>query len=240
VNIRSVSVLLAGLLALAAACIDAAEEGRHLFILSGQSNMQRHRPEEAFIPAVSDALGIDRVIVVQDAQNGQPILRWWKNWKSPEGEKPESTGDLYDRLMAKVVPAIEGQVLESVTFIWMHGERDAGMKWGGVYDASLRGLYDQLSEDLGRTDIHFVIGRLSDFDLKNERYPHWTMIRKIQVDIAESNPRFEWIDTDDLNDGIDRRGRAIDNDIHYSADGYKNLGERFAAAALDLITQQSR
>jgi hypothetical protein len=47
VNIRSVSVLLAGLLALAAACIDAAEEGRHLFILSGQSNMQRHRPEEA-------------------------------------------------------------------------------------------------------------------------------------------------------------------------------------------------
>jgi hypothetical protein len=122
----------------------------------------------------------------------------------------------------------------------MQGERDAGMRWGGVYEASLRGLYDQLSEDLGRTDINFVIGRLSDFDLKNERYPHWTMIRKIQVDIAESNPRFEWIDTDDLNDGIDRRGRAIDNDIHYSADGYKNLGERFAAAALDLITQQSR
>jgi hypothetical protein len=167
VNIRSVSVLLAGLLALAAACIDAAEEGRHLFILSGQSNMQGHRPEEAFIPAVSDALGIDRVIVVQDAQNGQPILRWWKNWKSPEGEKPESTGDLYDRLMAKVNPAIEGQVLESVTFIWMQGERDAGMRWGGVYEASLRGLYDQLSEDLGRTDINFVIGRLSDFDLKN-------------------------------------------------------------------------
>jgi hypothetical protein len=233
-------MLLVGLSALAAACIDAAEEGRHLFILSGQSNMQRHRPEEAFTPAVSDALGIDRVIVVQDAQNGQPILRWWKNWKSPEGEKPESTGDLYDRLMAKVNPAIEGQVLESVTFIWMQGERDAGMRWGGVYEASLRGLYDQLSEDLGRTDINFVIGRLSDFDLKNERYPHWTMIRKIQVDIAESNPRFEWIDTDDLNDGIDRRGRAIDNDIHYSADGYKNLGERFAAAALDLITQQSR
>jgi hypothetical protein len=233
-------VLLAGLLALAAACIDAAEEGRHLFILSGQSNMQGHRPEEAFIPAVSDALGIDRVIVVQDAQNGQPILRWWKNWKSPEGEKPESTGDLYDRLMAKVVPAIEGQVLESVTFIWMQGERDAGMRWGGVYEASLRGLYDQLSEDLGRTDINFVIGRLSDFDLKNERYPHWTMIRKIQVDVAESDPRFEWIDTDDLNDGVDRRGRTIDNDIHYSADGYKKLGERFAAAALELIRQQSR
>jgi hypothetical protein len=66
------------------------------------------------------------------------------------------------------------------------------------------------------------------------------MIRKIQVDVAESDPRFEWIDTDDLNDGVDRRGRTIDNDIHYSADGYKKLGERFAAAALELIRQQSR
>ena len=58
-----------------------AEEGKHLFILSGQSNMAGHRPDEAFTPAVSKALGEDKVIVVQDAVGGQPIQRWWKAWK---------------------------------------------------------------------------------------------------------------------------------------------------------------
>ena len=64
----------------------AAETGKHLFILSGQSNMQGHRPDEAFTPAVKAALGNDKVIVIQDALGGQPIQRWWKDWKSPEGK----------------------------------------------------------------------------------------------------------------------------------------------------------
>ncbi|MCH2382185.1 MAG: sialate O-acetylesterase [Pedosphaera sp.] len=218
----------------------AVETGKHLFILSGQSNMQGHRPQEAFTPAVKEALGKDRVIVIQDALGGQPIQRWWKEWKSPKGEKPEKTGDLYDRLMGKVMPEIKGQNLSSVTFIWMQGERDAKMQWGGVYEVSLKGLYDQLSKDLGRSDINFVIGRLSDFDLKNRRYPHWTMVRKVQVKLAESNPRFEWVNTDDLNDGVNRKGKKIQNDLHYSAEGYKTLGKRFAESALKLIKQQSK
>ncbi len=213
----------------------SAAEGRHLFILSGQSNMQGHRPEEAFTPAVVKALGKDKVIVVQDALGGQPIQRWFKGWKSPDGKKPAKTGDLYDRLMSKVKPAIKGRNLASVTFIWMQGERDAKMKWGGVYEESLRGLYRQLCADLGRDDIGFVIGRLSDFDLADKRYPHWTMIRAIQVRVAESNPRFEWVDTDDLNDGKNRKGKAISNDLHYSAEGYRTLGKRFAEKALGLI-----
>ncbi len=109
-----------------------ADDGKHLFILSGQSNMQGHRPQEAFRPAVEKALGKANVIVIQDALGGQPIQRWWKDWKSPKGEKPAMTGDLYDRLMGKVNPAIKGQTLKSVTFIWMQGERDAKQLWGAV------------------------------------------------------------------------------------------------------------
>lgn len=237
---NSISKWIVVLLALAATSDGVADGDKHLFILSGQSNMQGHRPEEAFSPAVEEALGKDKVIVVQDAQGGQPIQRWWKDWKSPEGEKSEYNGDLYDRLMEKVRPAIKGHAVESVTFIWMQGERDARMRWGGVYETSLRGLYEQLSKDLDRDDINIIIGRLSDFDLKNERYPHWTMIRKIQVAFAESNSRFGWITTDDLNDGTNRRGNPINNDLHYSAEGYKTLGKRFAASALELIRKNQR
>ena len=206
-----------------------------VFVLVGQSNMQGHRPDEAFTPAVKAALGKDNVIVLQDAMGGQPIQRWWKAWKSPEGKKPESTGDLYDRLMAKVRPEIKGQKLATVTFIWMQGERDAKMRWGKVYAASLKGLHKQLSKDLGREDVNFVIGRLSDFDMKNSRYPHWTMVREEQVKVAKSSKRFSWVNTDDLNDGLNRRGKKIENDLHYSAEGYKTLGKRFAASALKLI-----
>lgn len=212
-----------------------ADDGKHLFILSGQSNMQGHRPEEAFTPAVSEALGKENVIVIQDALGGQPIQRWYKAWKSPEGDAPENTGDLYDRLMSKVKPAIKAQDLASVTFIWMQGERDAKMKWGPVYEISLRGLHQQLSEDLGRDDVNFVIGRLSDFDMDNRRYPHWTMVREIQVKVADSDPNFAWVNTDDLNDGKNRRGKAIKDDLHYSGEGYKTLGKRFAESSLKLI-----
>ncbi|TWT46973.1 hypothetical protein KOR42_43170 [Thalassoglobus neptunius] len=210
---------------------------KHLFILSGQSNMQGHRPDEAFTPAVEEALGAENVIVVQDAQGGQPIQRWYRKWKSPEGKSPKSTGDLYDRLMGKVKPAIENEELASVTFIWMQGERDARMGWGDVYRESLLGLHQQLEEDLGRDDIHFVIGRLSDNDLENSRAPDWTKIRDIQVAVADSDDDFAWVNTDDLNDGVNRAGKPITNDLHYSAEGYKILGKRFAEASLKLIGQ---
>ena len=218
----------------------SADNAKHLFILSGQSNMAGHRPDEAFTPAVSKALGAHHVIVVQDAVGGQPILRWYKAWKSPSGEHPEKTGDLYDRLLKKVNAAIKGHDIQSVTLIWMQGERDAKMKWGSVYEQSLRGLHQQLSDDLNRSDIRFVIGRLSDYDMQNRVYVDWTKIREIQVAVADSNSNFAWVDCDDLNDGVNRKGKAIKNDLHYSADGYKKLGERFAAAALKMLPKSTK
>ena len=218
----------------------AADAGKHLFILSGQSNMHGHRPDEAFTPAVKKALGKDRVIVVQDALGGQPIQGWDKQWKSPTGEKPKKTGHLYDRLMSKVAPAIKGQKLATVTFIWMQGERDAKMAWSEVYEDSLKRLHAQLSKDLEREDINFVIGRLSDYHLANKRIPHWIKVREIQVKVAESNSRFDWVDTDDLNDGMNRKGKSIKNDLHYSAEGYKTLGNRFAEKAVKLIQSNAK
>ena len=220
-------------------CIVAQAEhhAKHLFILSGQSNMQGHRPEEAFTPTVEKALGKDKVIVVQDALGGQPIHRWWKQWKTPEGKKPAQSGDLYERLMSKVNSAIKGKKLASVSFVWMQGERDAKMGWGDLYEEALVGLHAQLAKDLGRNpkEMTFVIGRLSDFDMKNTRYQHWTKVREAQVKVADSNPKFSWVDTDDLNDGKNRRGKDIKDDLHYSAEGYKTLGLRFAEASLKTL-----
>ncbi len=220
--------------------VSADTRAKHLFILSGQSNMQGHRPEEAFSPMVGKALGKDRVIIIQDALGGQPIHRWWKEWKDPKGEEPNQIGDLYDRLLGKVKPSIQGEKLVSVSLVWMQGERDAKMGWGELYEKALLGLHAQLAKDLKwkKNDLGFVIGRLSDFDLGNKRYPHWSMVREVQERVANSKKNFFLVNTDDLNDGLSRKGKKITDDLHYSAEGYQELGRRFAKACLEIAKQK--
>jgi len=49
------------------------------------------------------------------------------------------------------------------------------------------------------------------------------------------------VDTDDLNDGKKtNKGEEIKNDLHYSADGYKILGQRFAGKAIALIELENK
>ena len=228
-------VLAVGLSASSATYANDDSSLSHLFILSGQSNMAGLRPDESFIPDVEEAFGKDHVIVVKDALGGQPIRRWYKKWEAADGSRPESTGDLYDRLMENVQAATVGKEIQTVTFIWMQGERDAKEEHGEVYKKSLEGLLEQLSSDLKRDDINVVIGRLSDFDMDNKNYHHWTLIREQQAAFVQDGPRRVLVNTDDLNDGVNRRGKEIKDDLHYSAIGYVELGSRFAKEAIQLI-----
>ena len=207
----------------------------HLFILSGQSNMAGLRPEESFIPEVEKAFGKDHVLVVKDALGGQPIRRWYIDWESADGIRPEVTGDLYQRLMDKVRAVTVGKEIQTITFIWMQGERDAKEEYGKVYRASLEGLLKQLSSDLKRDDVNVVIGRLSDFDMEDKKYHHWTLVREQQAAFVRDGLRRALVDTDDLNDGVNRRGKEIRDDLHYSASGYVELGKRFAKESIQLI-----
>ena len=236
-SMRSFTIL--AVLALACA-VDAAGATR-LFILSGQSNMANLNPEEAFTPAVQKAFPGDEILVVKVAVNGQQIRMWLKDWKPPQGmaagNKPIRTdgdGRLYTTLMAKVAEACKDKPKPAtVTFVWMQGEADARAGYGAVYEESLRTLYKKLQTDLGRDDIGWVIGRISDYgNTRKEEEPDWMRIREIQVAVAESIPLAKWVDCDDLN------GKA--NGLHLPPDGYKQLGERFAKAAVDLITASGK
>jgi hypothetical protein len=218
--------------------VNAEENEKHLFILSGQSNMANLKPELSFIPAVEAAFGKDNVIVVKDAQGGQSIRRWYKNWAGPQpdpnsetgisprtNDMPGKAGDLYDRLMAKVNKQLAGTKPTTVTFVWMQGESDTnGEEQANIYKESLLGLLKQLREDMKRDDIYFVIGRLSRF----KKDSNWETVRKAQVEVAESSPRGAWIDTDDLEIKA----------VHYTADGSKELGRRFAEKAIALFNKK--
>ena len=208
---------------------------KHLFILSGQSNMVGLDPDESFIPILEKKFGKEKIIIIKDAKSGQPIRRWNKTWKGKNFEIKDSIGNLYNSLINKVRKVLINKKINTVTFIWMQGERDAREELADFYEESLIDLYNQLTYDLKFKDINFLIGRISDFDLLNINYKHWTRIRDIQVKVAESNIRFDWIDTDDLNDGINKKGIKINNDLHYSVSGYKILGQRVAEKAMKMI-----
>jgi hypothetical protein len=220
------------LLTVAPSLAAAAEPPRvRLFILSGQSNMVRLNPDTTFTPAIRAAFPGDEIIVVKSAEGGQPIRRWYRDWKAPAGAKVKragTNGDLYEVLLRQVRKATDGKKVDTVSFVWMQGERDAKEGLSAVYAESLRGLVEQLRSDLSRKDITVVVGRLSDHALKD---PHWQAIREAQVAFAEKEPLAGWVDTDDLN--------GESNAVHYTKDGYAELGRRFAARSVELLKKAS-
>ena len=96
---------------------------KHLFILSGQSNMVGLDPDESFIPILEKKFGKEKIIIIKDATSGQPIRRWNKNWKGKNFEIKDSIGNLYNSLINKVRKVVINKKINTVTFIWMQGER---------------------------------------------------------------------------------------------------------------------
>lgn len=117
----------------------------------------------------------------------------------------------------------------------MQGERNANteVKAPETYGTKLNKLFDQIRKDFGKEDINIVLGRLSDFGYTKKgqlKYAGWDVVRNIQMETAAADPRIEWIDTDDLNDGDWKK-----NDLHMTEEGYKIMGERFAEKAIALV-----
>lgn len=222
---------------------NARAEEKHLFILSGQSNMAGLNPEISFIPTVEKEFGKENITVVKHAISGRPIRLWDKKYKFPGNKKASEKdkkgfGSIYVNLMKKVKNATQGKSYDTVTFVWMQGERDAKERLSEVYAESFMRIIDQLKTDLKKDNINFVIGRISDFDMSDKRYKDWTKIRDIQVKLAEDNPNGEWVDTDDLNDKTNAKTKKVKNDLHYTKTGYKTLGKRFADKAIELVKKK--
>jgi hypothetical protein len=173
---------------------------------------------------VARALPSSNVVIIKDAEGGQPIRRWFRQWRSARGES--GRGDLYERLWAKVDAVLRKTRPATITFVWAQGETDARPGFAGQYEASLRGLLRQLKTDLRRDDVNVVIARLNTFKAGD---PSWDAVRRAQVQVAQDEPYTAWVDTDDLPQS---------SQAHYSDAGYRALGERLAAASLQLIRRR--
>ena len=202
--------------------VKASDAGKHLFVLSGQSNMVLLDINKSFVPTIEQKFGEENVIFVKYALGGQAIRKWMNN------QTCDSDGVLYDILISDIFQAIEGEKnIESITFIWMQGESDTNGIYSFIYKKNLHRLMSQLRNDLGRDDINVVIGRISDTRMGVQA---WMRVRWAQIAFANSNDRYLIVNTDDLN--------GVSNGIHYTQGGYFILGKRFANNAIRLIMSE--
>jgi hypothetical protein len=204
-----------------------------LFILSGQSNMSFDEKQD-FALHVQKALPKDRIVAVRHAVGGQGIWHWYKAWGLEPGTKPvpglpTKFGETYDALLEKVSKVgVDPKSVTSVTLIWMQGETDGRNDAAcQVYEKSLRGLIRQFRDDLKRPDMHVVIARINDAQMRRQS---WKVVRKAQETVAAGDKFAAWFDTDDLN--------GDDDNVHNTAEGRKELGRRFAKAAVELIEKK--
>ena len=230
-------------LLLTASVVVAADKPVHLFILSGQSNMQGMDPETGFMPEAKKLFGDEEVVYIKVAKGGQPICRWLEEWVAIAKEKgldekhikrihKDGKVEFYQPILDQYKEMLKKHPkFASVTFCWMQGERDASGGADAAYKEALKLLITYLRRDLKRPDMNFVIGRISD--AAPER-PSWVAVRKAQHEIADEDPRGGWVDVDDLNNR-EKDGEII-NAVHYTKEGYVILGQRFARQGHALVT----
>ena len=211
---------------------------RHLFILSGQSNMTSGL-KAGFAKKVEDTYGKENTVVVHHSKSGRGIRFWDKDYRFPDGYRfpgkgvpsersKQQHGQEYGPLIGKVREAIDGNSFDTVSFVWLQGESDGGRGLGPDYEESFLRLLRRIKEDLERKDVGFVIGRINNSRMSD---PNWKYVREVQVKLAKDAEYGTWIDTDDLSDS--------EHGVHFPRENYSKLGQRFAEKAIDLIRKRN-
>jgi len=223
---------------IATACAGEQKTGKHLFILSGQSNMTG-TVKGAFEARVAERFGVENAIVVIRMKSGRGIRFWVADYGQPTDrglteKKMSSNGMEYKPLIETALAATKNESFDTVGFIWMQGESDANNRLSKLYEESFVKLIKKLKKDLNRDDLYFVIGRINDYARSRLDNTDWIQVREAQVKLGKTKGN-GWIDTDDLNGGD---ANKPDGDIHFPKKGAVILGQRFADKAIELITKQ--
>lgn len=223
---------------IAPVCAGEKKTGKHLFILSGQSNMTG-AVKAAFTAHVEEQYGKENSVVVMRMKSGRGIRFWVADYDQPADrglneKKMTSNGMEYKPLLETALAAVKAQSFDTVGFIWMQGESDANNRLSEVYEESFLKLVGQLRKDLKREDLYYVIGRINDYARSRPDNAHWHRVREAQVKLGKISGN-AWIDTDDLNGG---NADNPDGDIHFPREGALRLGRRFADKAIEMINSK--
>lgn len=220
----------------------AEEEKRHVFILSGQSNMARMNPNDGFLPEAKKLFPNATIAHIKEATGGKPIRNWLAEWDELAREEGLDPTDFrskdkvegspyFDRIITKIQPYLATKPT-SITFVWMQGESDEPAS--APYEKSLNALIAKLRKDLEFPEMNVVIARISDAGLKpnprrrgRDKTIGWKAVRAAQEAVVAADERAALVNTDDIN--------GPNDGLHYPPEGYVTMGQRMARQAAALI-----
>ena len=141
-----------------------------------------------------------------------------QDWNvSGNNNRYDEFNDWVGDALANLAAADIGYTVEGM--LWMQGENDSiNPGPASRYQQNLDNLIGDVRSRYGQ-ELDFVIGRLHD-ELPSGFYTETDTVRAAQVNVANSNSKNEWINTDDLPISSDS--------VHFDSSGHLALGERFA------------
>lgn len=151
------------------------------------------------------------------AVGGTRIVDWLPA-KEEENLSDSSGGkmSLYSSFMKDLKRATTGFHPIYIAVLWLQGESDSRTREDAEkYEENLRAFIKVLRENLGREDLFFVIGEVSNVADK-----YTETVLAAQRRISQTNPHVILLQTQDLGKHPDR--------LHYNTEGQIQLGVRFA------------
>lgn len=195
---------------------------------------QRFGPEVGFAHEMAKAWPGEKIVLIKKAIGGTSALAWAPDW-TREGAAStgnERNGPLYLNLMKEQVkPILEryGQEIEIVGVLWAQGGRDGKYEQAANdYEANLTKIIAAFRKDLGRPDLPFLLAHT--VNAQGRGFPFMDKVRAAQQRVAEKVPHTVLVASEGLS-------RHRDN-VHFNTQGQLELGRRFAAAILRLVSDK--
>jgi len=175
-------------------------------------------PGRAFGIAIAESDPLIHVGLIPTAVGGSPVTAW-----EPGVLYPETGAYPWDEALRRTRAAMAAGTVKAI--LWHQGESDANPDNAPLYEERLRSLIARFRAELGAPSLPFIIGQLGRFPGRpwNESFERVdTAHRRVAAEVAN----VIFVSSEGLGDNGDN--------LHFNADGARELGRRYAAAYLKL------
>lgn len=193
---------------------DATSGEIPIYILAGQSNAMSLNLRTALLAELGEQHS--DFALVRSVSSGSILNQ--VNWGRGDWH-PESTGELYDQMLADVAEAIAAVEARGLTanvqgFFWVQGSADTrNFPAASEYGENLNSLLSALHADLD-ADLRFV---LSEVPTTLDKFEFHEIVRDEQNTFAAEHDLVEIVETSSFE--------LRPDGVHYSPDGFRELAD---------------
>ena len=173
-------------------------------------------PGRAFGVAIAESNPSIEIGLIPAAVGGSPVTAW-----EPGVLYPETGAYPWDEALRRTRAAMPAGTVKAI--LWHQGESDANPTNAPLYEERLRALIARFRVELGNPSLPFLIGQLGRFPGRpwNESFEQVDAVhRRVAAEVAN----VAFVSSEGLRDNGDN--------LHFDADGARELGRRYAAAYL--------